>query len=312
MNDVVTRCQALVAEIGAIAEATGAYEAQREWIAMDGTPVYNTPITPDYVTSEFLAELPRHAPFFTGSPPEGATPTRFGALLCRLPAPLAGRLFARYWHRLQRAPHYFAGLPLDAARRLADWYLGRLPQVVQAAAACDGTELDRLALCERLYAMHTLGVFAALGAIRRPAIVEIGAGYGMVAAALLRAFPRASYRIVDLPNSLALAGCYLTSRRIEGVELVVSTQLSRLEGRPIDLAINTLSFGEMSAETVDRYAAFIARNLAPSGQLFEQNFDNARLHGTFCDPASVLARHLACTATARGFWLKGTPRIWRS
>lgn len=308
---LIERCRELVAAINESASRTGAHQAQTGWMTIHGAPVYAAPMEPEAVTTGFLAELPRRAHFFTGWPPEGAVPTRMGALAAALPAPLAARLFARFWHRLQRAPTYFAGLPLSAARRLAAWYEHRLPVSLRPGAAFDGTELDRLALVERLAAMHQLGVFRTLRRVERPVVLEIGAGYGLLAASLLRAFPGIQYRIVDLPSSLALSACYLTSRGHSGVQFALSTQLDRFDGKPIDLAINTLSFGEMPAATVDVYGAFIARNLAPGGRLFEQNFDNTHCEKqNFCDPAAALTLHLVCERESRGFWLKGRPRIW--
>lgn len=329
-HDDVARCRALVAEIDALARQTGAYEAERQWTAPAGNPVYPSPLRPEDVTPAFLAELPSRSPFFTGWPPNGATLNRLGtaiwAILSPLSPVLGARVITRWWHRLQREPCYYGGPPKNVAKVLADWYETHLPPNLRPRADFDGTELDRLALCERLTAMRRLEVISSLGSIDCPVVLEIGAGYGALAAMLRQMFPELIYLIVDLPSSLARAGCYLATRQAGRVSvigpevvltpgdigLVVNTALSAVEGQPIDLAINTLSFGEMSSAVVESYAAFLSRNLTADGMLFEQNFDNTHIEGeNFCDPSAALSRHLKRSANcAGGYYMKGTPRLW--
>lgn len=314
----IAACQMLVAALDARACATGAYELEREWVAPDGNPVHAVTLRPDDISAGFLADLPRHAHFFTGWPPEGGTLNCAGRVLWRtlgrIAPELGHRVLRRWWHRLQSAPGYYAGPPREAALALAERHARRLPLELRPAEDFDGTDLDRLALSERLLAMERLGVFRFLAGIEKPVVLEIGAGYGMLAAALLRVFPAASYTIVDLPTSLMLSGCYLRSRMASRsmVSLVLSADLPELEGTPIDLAVNTLSFGEMGDATVDAYAAFLRRNLKPTGILFEQNFAHRQFaQPNFCDPGAILGRHLRLTAESRlGLYLKGVPRLW--
>ncbi|HZB92589.1 MAG TPA: putative sugar O-methyltransferase [Stellaceae bacterium] len=324
------KCRALAAEIDRRALETDAYDAEKQWTAPSGQPVYPAPIKPEDITAEFLADIPKRASFFTGWPPEGVILTGLGTALWRAVRPLSPalgvRLLARWWHRLQREPSHYTGPTRDAARLLARRLERHLPVALRPPANFDGTDMDRLALCERLTATHNLGVFRCLAASASPVILEIGAGYGMLAAALLEAFPSAVYLVVDIPSSLTLAGCYLATRRrcrvavcrapaglsSGEVGLTLNTDLSAIEGRPITLAINTLSFGEMNPAIVGQYAAFLRRNLAPTGFLFEQNFDNTHVGSeNFCDPAAVLSRHLRLRAhERRRRYLKGVPRLW--
>jgi hypothetical protein len=328
-DEHVERCRALVAAIDGAARQIGAYEAQRQWIGPDGQPIHSKPLLSGDISVEFLSKLPQRATYFTGWPIERGELTRVGTGIWRglrfLSPMLAARVLTRWWHRLQRTPGYYAGLPGAVATELADLYALSLPSRLRPGADFDGTEPDRVALCERLIAMDRLGLLRRLAAIDRPVILEIGAGYGMLAAALIGALPRATYVIVDLPSSLALSGCYLasrSSRRISLVRgagnivsgeigLVLSVELPVLEGLKIDLAINTLSFGEMSEAVVDGYAAFLQRNLG-GGLLFEQNFDCTHFAGpNFCDPSRALARHFHLQPRrARGFYMKGQPRLW--
>jgi hypothetical protein len=129
--------------------------------------------------------------------------------------------------------------------------------------------------------------------------------------------------IIDLPDSLALSGCYLATRQSapvtvasgrplppESFVLCPATAIERLPPLSIDLAINTLSFAEMAESEVERYARFIAPRLAPGGSLFEQNYDNAQFGPAFCDPGNALARHFSVQRRVRGLYLRGVPRVW--
>jgi hypothetical protein len=321
--DMVERCRALVAEIDKRASETGAYEAEKQWTAPSGHPVYPAPIKPKDITAEFLADIPERAPFFTGWPADAAKLTAFGTALWMALRPfspaLGVRILARWWHRLQQEPAYYPGPTRDAARALARRLARQLPVVLRPSGNFDGTDMDRLALCERLAAMHSLGVFRRLAAIDRPVILEIGAGYGMLAAALLRALPEARYVVLHLPSSLVLSGCYLASRGFRvsfgadsGIRLALPADLPQLQEMTLDLAVNTLSFAEMPSDTVGTYAGFLRQTLTPDGVLFEQNFDNSYIGGSnFCDPTPALQQHLTCVATApERRYLKGRPRVW--
>jgi len=327
----IERCRTLVAEIDELARQTGAYETQRHWHADGGGPVYDParPLQPSDVTREFLEDLPSRASFFTGDPPEGTALNGKGRFLWqavrRVSPLLAARIIARWWHRLT-LPGRHRGPPLVISDMLAAAQMRRLPCFMRPPASFDGTMLDRIALADRLRALAAAGALPPLRERRSPVVLEIGAGYGGLAFALKHALPRATYVIVDLPDSLKLSACYLATRqrapimtvaRLEGMArdgsflLCPATAIDRLEVMPIDLAINTLSFGEMSEAQVGRYAAFLRRNLAPDAALFEQNFDNTHLgREHFCNPTIVLAQHFSRQRVLSGPYIKGTPRVW--
>jgi hypothetical protein len=178
---------------------------------------------------------------------------------------------------------------------------------------------DVVAYLDRIKLMAEAGIIDRLRRLERPRILEIGGGYGGLAWFLTRILPRASYVIVDLPSSLIHSGCYLTVaqathpvRLSDGtgaaggaeIELVTNTAAEALAGRRFDLAINTISFGEMPSDAVRGYAALIDRTLADDGELFEQNISDL-------GPETVLAERLLyrrmLTHAGVGLW---SARLW--
>jgi hypothetical protein len=124
----------------------------------------------------------------------------------------------------------------------------------------------------------------------RARVLEVGAGYGGLAAALKSIFGSAlDYVVSDLPSSLYYSTLYLTTLADgEGCYLIgpgasvpesfnylfVSNHLlEELAGNlePVDLAINTMSFPEMSPAQVRYYADYFRRVLRPDGVVFEEN-----------------------------------------
>jgi len=109
-----------------------------------------------------------------------------------------------------------------------------------------------MAVTERMTALEAARLIRALRNKQNPIVFEIGAGYGALALALSSVLPEATYVIVDRPETLKLSACYLATRqdapvvmappsielpREPGFVLCLATALDRLEGLPIDLAI---------------------------------------------------------------------------
>ncbi|WP_199191698.1 putative sugar O-methyltransferase [Amycolatopsis sp. CA-126428] len=95
------------------------------------------------------------------------------------------------------------------------------------------------------------------------AVLEIGAGYGRTCHAVLSNHDVASYTIVDLPNSLALAEDYLRQvlddERFAKIRFVLADNADELYTEPVfDLCVNIDSFAEMDETTVRNYLALIA------------------------------------------------------
>ena len=121
-------------------------------------------------------------------------------------------------------------------------------------------------------------------------VLEIGAGYGALAYALKRIFgERLEYVVVDLPSSLWYAAIYLSTlaggrgctllkpeetppERFQHL-FVANHLLDRALPHlgPIDLAINTMSFSEMSVKQVRYYGTVIRQLIGSDGVLFEEN-----------------------------------------
>ena len=124
----------------------------------------------------------------------------------------------------------------------------------------------------------------------RARILEVGAGYGALAYALKRIFgERLEYVVVDLPSSLWYAAIYLsTLAGGEGCTLLKTDEspperfqylfvanhlLERALPRlgPINVAINTMSFSEMTRKQNCYYGEVIRQLIGKDGVLFEEN-----------------------------------------
>jgi len=188
---------------------------------------------------------------------------------------------------------------------------------------------DVNALQERIYFMNAMGVFNNLTEINLPVIVEIGGGYGGLAYHLTSFFPNAIYIIIDLHASLVYSICYLTLTT-ENKKLSITKDIQdeyesstiaflgpevihSILKQKIDLAINTLSFAEMSKDVVSNYALFIANNLKPHGHLYQQDFryPNAD-QNHYCDPHDVLTKYFKTRKTYTGNFspIYGEPSLW--
>jgi hypothetical protein len=141
----------------------------------------------------------------------------------------------------------------------------------------------------------------------RARILEVGAGHGALVHALKMIFGDAlEVVIVDLPSSLYHSGVYLNavtdaigwhlaspSAAIPdrfGFLLVANylvDEMADLLG-PIDMAINTMSFQEMSAQQVRAYARMFDRLLRPDGVVFDENENNNPL-SYHVDSCQILA-----------------------
>lgn len=134
-------------------------------------------------------------------------------------------------------------------------------------------------------------------------ILEVGAGYGGLAYYLKHIVPEANYYICDIPESLLFSSLYLAivcseySRTIYdgtdksilyeddfGFKFIPNFMFDNLVSANIriDLAINTLSFSEMSEKQVRYYAQNLSQMLGDTGVLFEQNPDSRPRNFMYC------------------------------
>lgn len=197
------------------------------------------------------------------------------------------------WTRLHPiVPEY-----LNHLRNVPSRYVVRTPRMFgEIGLDINGVLVNPdVVLCQsRINAMYCSGVLDKLDAdIRRNGrarVLEIGAGHGGLGYALQQIFgERLEYVIIDLPTSLYYAMVYLSV--LGGVD---DSQLLE-EGAPphthfkylfianhlldevmpvlgsFDLALNCMSFPEMSASQIRYYGEIIKRLLGRDGVLFEEN-----------------------------------------
>lgn len=128
--------------------------------------------------------------------------------------------------------------------------------------------LDTLKFFESIMALNLSGNLLRLKNMRRPIIVEIGAGWGGFLAMLKQYVPDSQLIIVDLPLTLIFSATYLPtafpdstvgffgSPEFSGKEdfiFITSEQFQQWDPEKIDLAINMVSFQEMTSTQVVRY-----------------------------------------------------------
>lgn len=121
-------------------------------------------------------------------------------------------------------------------------------------------------------------------------IIEIGGGYGNLAAKLRKLFPESQVLIFDLPEASLLQSYYLREARphdlivgakdLRGNSAQVLSSLAydialvpgwlgaRMEGFTCELVINMRSMGEMNPSVVGTYFDFIHRNLRSDGLFY--------------------------------------------
>ena len=119
------------------------------------------------------------------------------------------------------------------------------------------------------YFAHT--VISFLGESREPlTVLEIGAGYGGLAATLSRALEIGTYVFVDAEPCLELQQRFTSQAIGDETRTVFLTPGSEWNESP-DLILNTHSFAEMDGVDVDRYFSAIQDVLPEEGVLYSVN-----------------------------------------
>ncbi len=165
-------------------------------------------------------------------------------------------------------------------------------------------------LCQsRINAMLSAGVLAKLerdiARRGRARVLEVGSGYGNLGYALKAILgDNLEYIAVDLPSSLYYAALYLGATNdwkrshlpLPGEKIpekfdflflanYLMEEMAEQLGQ-VDLAINCMSFPEMSAAQVRNYGAFFKRVLGEEGVVFDEN---ASLKPHHVDSKAILA-----------------------
>jgi putative sugar O-methyltransferase len=99
-------------------------------------------------------------------------------------------------------------------------------------------------------------------------ILEVGAGYGRTAYALLSIFPEASYTIVDIKPAIEISSWYLHELfPAERLRFVSPDEVDEIATGSVDLALSISSLQEMTAEQVEGYLETFDR-VAERGLVF--------------------------------------------
>ena len=298
----IARCRRVAGEL-ALLERKSDTES---WVAPNGTVIYGHVSNIDFerVDDSFLNRLRHHSHIFSGY--------RLTNLLGLTSEPHWNDFFVEAFDPERTAPDWSVPAFRKYVEGLDPQYIFSPPLIMgEVGFNIDGYCVNRdvVAYQERINLLREFGVFDHLQRKGAPLILEIGGGYGALAFFLKQRFPRATYAIVDLPRSLLFSGCYLAAA-LPGVEvrvfkpedevfapgsvtLVANSLLHRLAVPVVDVAINTLSFGEMPYTAVADYGRWLEQHLATDGLLFEQNFNNSHLDaGHFSNPPQILSRFL--------------------
>ena len=173
---------------------------------------------------------------------------------------------------------------------------------------------DTYSYQERITILYETGVLGWLSDIAQRkgyiTILEIGGGYGALAYYLSQIFPTCRYLLVDLPESLLWSSVYLkiANPAVKHTIYDGSNRDSLLGSEPgysfvpnymfddlldtttgVDLAVNTLSFHEMTSAQVSNYASGLKQLLGSEGILFAQNPEVEQENENACDSKKILA-----------------------
>ena len=125
--------------------------------------------------------------------------------------------------------------------------------------------------------VSTLSRRGILAGLTKPAVIEIGGGYGGLALHLSRIFEKSHYVLIDLPETLIFSAAYLTlhacgkrlylydpADRLDPARLtdfdfilLPDYRLQDLADSRFDLAINIASMQEMRVDQIERYLDFL-------------------------------------------------------
>ena len=169
--------------------------------------------------------------------------------------------------------------------------------------------IDTLKFYECLIALDRIGALPALrsGGGRGRVVIEIGAGWGGLAYQLKTLCPKLTYIIVDLPRCFLFSGTYLKTAfpqvpfhiATKGVDdgtleagrngfvLVPHFLFSEIQNCRLDLAINTVSFQEMTTEQVRQYVGGLKRVGCP--MFYSLNRDRSKHNQQLTSVTSVLS-----------------------
>jgi putative sugar O-methyltransferase len=109
-------------------------------------------------------------------------------------------------------------------------------------------------------ALEATAIARALGGREPGSILEVGAGYGRTAYALLEAFPRATYTVVDIEPALSISRWYLTALfGPDRLRFLRPDEAAAIGSGSADLVVSISSLQEMTPTQVAGYLELFDR-----------------------------------------------------
>jgi putative sugar O-methyltransferase len=116
--------------------------------------------------------------------------------------------------------------------------------------------------------LEVAAIKKALGERRPASILEIGAGYGRNAYALMHLYPEATYTIVDIEPAIEISRWYLSQLfPPERLRFLTPDDIAELPAGSVDLALSISSLQEMTRDQVDGYLKALDR-VAQEGTVY--------------------------------------------
>ncbi len=187
------------------------------------------------------------------------------------------------------------------------------PQLGGFGFSVDGQlmNLDTLKFYECLIALEGAGLLSKfrVEAGPRPVVLEIGAGWGGFAYQFKALCPNTTYVIIDLPQTLLFSGTYLKTafpqtsifiygdqsgagllKHDQGYDFILLPNYSWNEfNSHLDLAINMVSFQEMTTAQVEGYVNKIAGSGCP--YLYSMNRDRSPYNSHISSVSAIIASY---------------------
>lgn len=172
--------------------------------------------------------------------------------------------------------------------------------------------IDTLKFYEVLIGLETSGALDRIRRSDRPLVIEVGSGWGGFAYQFKTLFPNAVYVCVDLPPTMLFSGIYLKTlfpdaaflfygedgfdekiRSVANYDFVFLPHFYFPDFAPerADLAVNMVSFQEMTTEQVDSYAGSLCD--MGCGLIYSLNRDRSKHNSELTTVREVLSRYYA-------------------
>ena len=219
-------------------------------------------------------------------------------------------------HHAHKQPSFAKKLAALRELDAANLFIPESSQLGGFGHSVDGklVNLDTLKFYEVLIALNKSGLLKPFreDKSQRKTVLEIGAGWGGFGYQFKTLFPNSTYIIVDLPQTMLFSGVYLKTLfpqakigfagEITGdisaydFVFVPHYQFEQTQLPPLDLAINMISFQEMTTEQVEGYV----RQLHTIGtkSLYSLNRDRSAHNTQLTAVSSILEQYYDLTEIA--------------